>query len=86
MMISPHRGRAPLLLVAGRTLCPDHLPDAVQPQPLDDPRAHHEGEDQGGDRRAGGPEGDVIEEIEQDVLLAERRQPMIEHGDPVPSS
>jgi hypothetical protein len=30
-------------------------------------------------RRARGSETDVVEEIEDDVRLAERREPMIEH-------
>ena len=42
-------------------------------------RAHDERQEERGHRRARGPEADVVEQIENDVSLAERREPVIEH-------
>ena len=39
----------------------------------------HKGQQQRGDRGAGCAEADVVEEIENDVLLAKRGEPVIEH-------
>src|SRR4051812_45651849 len=65
--------------MAGRALRPDHLTHLPSPQPADDRWSHHEREQQGGHRRARGAKADVVEEIENDVGLAERGEPVIEH-------
>src|SRR5690606_22015646 len=55
------------------------LTDAQRPQPADDGRAEHEREEQRGHHRAGRPERDVPEQVEQNVLIRQRRQQMKQH-------
>src|SRR4051794_12366562 len=65
--------------MAGRPFCPDHLTHLPRPEPADDGWSHHECQQEGGHRRARGAKADVVEEIENDVGLAERGEPVIEH-------
>ena len=80
-MITPaHRRRAALPLVRGRTFGPDHLADLAGPEPADDRRADDERQQDRRDRGARGAKADVVEEIEKDVMLAQRGEQVIEHG------
>ena len=79
MIRPPIVGVPALALVAGRPLGADDLPHLPRPQPRDDRRAHDEREQQRRHGRARGAKADVVEEIEDDVRLAERREPVIEH-------
>src|SRR6185312_4246089 len=74
-----HGRRAPLSLMAGGPFRPDDLSYLPLPQTSDDRRSHHKSEQQSRNRRARGAKADVVEEIEDDVRLAERREPVIEH-------
>jgi hypothetical protein len=74
-----HRGRAALDLVARGSLGADHLPHLAGAQPRDDRRPGHERKQQCRDRGAGGSKGDVVEEVEEDEVLAERCEQVIEH-------
>jgi hypothetical protein len=65
--------------VGRRPLRADHLPDLALPEPADDGRADEEGEQQGRDHRAGGPEAQIVEEIEDEEMLPERGKQVIEH-------
>src|SRR5204863_9459662 len=72
-------GRAAIAMVTRRTFGAVHLPHVALAQPPDDGRAREEREQQGGDHGARRAEREVVEQIEQDVLLRERREQMIEH-------
>src|SRR4029077_10613366 len=74
-----HRRRAALALMAGGTLDPDDLTDLAGLQATDDRGPEQERQEEGRDRRPGGPERDVIEEIEDDEMLAEGGEQVIEH-------
>src|SRR5207237_7276613 len=76
---SAHRGRAPLGVMARGPFRSDDLADAVVAQLPDDAGTDDEGDEQRRHGRAGRPERDVIEQIENDVLTSERREQMIQH-------
>ena len=65
--------------MTGRTLRTDHLPHLPGSESPDDRRTQHKREQQCGDGGTGRAEADIVEEIKNDVLLAERGEPMIEH-------
>src|SRR4051794_27415443 len=65
--------------MAGRPFRPDYLTYLPGPQAAYDRWSHHKREQEGSDRRTRGAKADVVEEIENDVSLAQRREPVIEH-------
>src|SRR5262249_51897869 len=76
-----HGGRALLGLVALRRVLADRLAAVLHDaQPLDQPgpdeEREHEGRDQGHER----PEGQVAEDVEDDVVPAERDEEIVEHS------
>ena len=74
-----HRRGAALAVMARGTLRAHDLSDPVLAQLRDDLGPDDEREQERGDGRTRGAEGDVVEEIENDVLPCERREQMIEH-------
>ena len=59
-----HGGGAVLGKVGLGAVFPDILADLQLPQLVNEPGAHHHGDDQGGENGEDGPEGDVAEDIE----------------------
>src|SRR3989454_9349225 len=74
-----HGWRAALRVVARRSLGADHLADVALAQPPDDGGTAQEGEHERRHDRARGAKREVVEQVEKDVLLRERREQVIEH-------
>src|SRR5207244_9786445 len=66
-------------MVARRSLGADHLADVALAQPPDDGGTAQEGEHERRHDRARGAKREVVEQVEKDVLLRERREQVIEH-------
>src|SRR6476661_9437766 len=65
--------------MARRPLGADDLAHLSRPKARDHRRPHEKREQQRRDRGPGGAKADVVEKVENDVRLAERREPVIEH-------
>src|SRR4029453_1867698 len=74
-----HRGSSSLALVTRRSLGPHDLPDLAGPQAANDRRSYQEGQQERGDGCSRGAKADVVKKVEDDVGLAERGEPVIEH-------
>ena len=78
-MSPPIVGRAALDLVCRGAVGADDLSHLARTQARDHRRADQESEQQRRDRGTRRPKADVVEEIEDDVGLAERSEQVIEH-------
>jgi hypothetical protein len=74
-----HRRCPALALVTRGPLGTDDLAHLARPKTRDHGRTDKKRKQERRDRGARGAKADVVEKIEDDVLLAERREPMIEH-------
>ena len=84
----PAHGRCALFghQMAFRAILADRLALALlAAQPVDQPGAEHEADQQGSHDRAAGPEGEIPEQVEDLIFVGERDEQVIQHGVPLAS-
>ena len=74
-----HRRRAGFRRVRRRAFVPDDLADLKLAQLANEPRAEQQADEQRREARRGGPEGDVLNDVQHRDLRVERKKKVVEH-------